>query len=42
MEKLGCFLRVTQLEVEEPRSKPSVDWQSSLLATMWYQLTSQA
>ena len=30
MEKLGCFLRVTQLEVEEPMSKPSVGWLQSL------------
>ena len=30
MEKLGYFLKFTQLEVEEPRSKPNVGWLQSL------------
>ena len=32
MEKLGYFLKVTQLEVEESRSKPNVGWLQSLLS----------
>ena len=30
MEKLGYFLKVTQLEMEESRPKPSVGWLQSL------------